>query len=586
MKIRKRNGSEVNFNKQNIINAITLANDKESIENRLTVQQIKDIAKNVEEKCKKSNVYINVEDIQNFVQNEIFSYGKESLFEHYVTYRYTKDLDRNKNTTDDAILSLLCGDNETIQQENANKNPNIVSTMRDYMAGEVSKDLSKRYLIPQDIYKAHKEGIIHFHDMDYFAMPEYNCCLVNLDDMLQNGTIISGVTIDKPHTFGTACNIASQIAAQVASSQYGGQTMSASHLSKFVKSSREYFRKQELEKNPNISEEQLKINVEYDTLKDIEKGVQTLQYQITTLMTTNGQTPFISINLYLNEAETEEDKEDLAIVIKEILKQRIVGIKNQNGQYYANPFPKLLYVLEEDNINEESKYWYLTKLAAECTTKRMVPDYISEKVMKDLKRDKKGNGYCYPCMGCVSGDSKIKIRVNNEIKIITIEEMWNTYAKNVKHQYSEDNPNLYSELENVEIFDNRNGFTKCSMINKNVNNNWVLIKLKGSNEVCEIICTDNHIWTTTEGIDKTTIELSLNDKLWYSINENETIEMNIDTIININDNKPSFDVTTNTKHFEVNGLYSHNCRSFLTPFMSQKHKETIICSGDEEFEVV
>lgn len=304
-------------------------------------------------------------------------------------------MEERKNTIDDRVLSLLQGNNEDIQQENANKNPNIVSTMRDYMAGEVSKDISQRYLIPSDIYDAHKEGIIHFHDMDYFAMPIHNCCLINLDDMLQNGTIISGTQIDKPHTFSTACNIASQIVAQVASSQYGGQTITASHLSKFIAPTREYFKK----KYPSMTDEQ----IEELLTDDIKKGVQTLQYQILTLQTTNGQTPFVSVCLYLNEAENEEEKANLARVIEEILKQRIQGVKNENGQYYANPFPKLLYVLEDDNITEDGKYYYLTKLAAECTTKRMVPDYISEKVMKKLKISKKGEeGDCYPCMGCRS----------------------------------------------------------------------------------------------------------------------------------------------------------------------------------------
>ena len=312
-----------------------------------------------------------------------------------MVYTYQKALSERKNTIDDRIMSLLSGNNEDIQQENANKNPNIVSTMRDYMAGEVSKDISQRYLIPSDIFHAHKEGIIHFHDMDYFAMPIHNCCLINLDDMLQNGTIISGTQIDKPHTFRNACNIASQIVAQVASSQYGGQTITASHLSKFINVARDYFKSE----FPTLNDAQIEDLVR----KDIRDGVQTLQYQILTLQTTNGQTPFVSVCLYLNEAENEQEKENLALVIEEILKQRMKGVKNENGQYYANPFPKLLYVLEEDNITPDSKYWYLTKLAAECTTKRMVPDYISEKVMKQLKISKKGEpGDCYPCMGCRS----------------------------------------------------------------------------------------------------------------------------------------------------------------------------------------
>ena len=395
MNIRKRNGSEVKFNRQNIVEAISRANEKVRLEDRLTIQEIKDIAKSIEDTCKVSPVAIGYKDIQKMVETAIMKAGKYEVATEYITFRYQKALEERKNTIDDRVLSLLNGENEDIQQENANKNPNIVSTMRDYMAGEVSKDISQRYLIPSDIYDAHKEGIIHFHDMDYFAMPIHNCCLINLDDMLQNGTIISGTQIDKPHTFRNACNIASQIVAQVASSQYGGQTITASHLSKFINVAREYFKKE----YPTLNEAQIEDLVK----KDIRDGVQTLQYQILTLQTTNGQTPFVSVCLYLNEAENEEEKENLALVIEEILKQRIKGVKNENGQYYANPFPKLLYVLEEDNIHEGDKYYYLTKLAAECTTKRMVPDYISEKVMKKLKVSKKGEeGDCYPCMGCRS----------------------------------------------------------------------------------------------------------------------------------------------------------------------------------------
>lgn len=395
MKIRKRNGNEVTFNKQNIVEAITRANSMIRLEDRLSVGEIKDIVKQIVDKCKQSTVAIQTDDIQNFVEKAIMAVGKYDVATAYIVYRYQKALDTRKNTIDDRVLSLLSGDNEDIQQENANKNPNILSTMRDYMAGEVSKDISQRYLLPADIYKAHKDGIIHFHDMDYFAMPEHNCCLIDLDDMLQNGTVISGNTIDKPHTFKTACNIASQIIAQVASSQYGGQTITASHLSKFIPETREYFK----QKYHTLSAEQIE-----DLVKDdIEGGVQTLQYQILTLQTTNGQTPFVSVCLYLNEAENEEAKEDLARVIEEILKQRIKGVKNESGQYYANPFPKLLYFLEEDNITPDSKYWYLTKLAATCTTKRMVPDYISEKIMKQQKISKKSEeGDAYPCMGCRS----------------------------------------------------------------------------------------------------------------------------------------------------------------------------------------
>ena len=694
MKIRKRNGQEVKFTKTNIIKAIKQANDVVNIQERLTDLEIKEIANEIEEKCKNSIITMNVEDIQNLVEHAIFEKGKFELAKEYISYRYIRNLERRKNTTDDRIISLLNNNNEEIHQENANKNPNIVSTMRDYMAGEVSKDISRRYLIPKDIIKAHDEGVIHFHDMDYFSMPMHNCfganeelitdtgirkfcsfskngestyvkdkdgkfrlatvkcygmqscnkvtlttrtdfkkevivtpnhrwilqdgtvttnlkvgdvlsltpdstaynittrdearawcigfivgdgcdhyahtqarlcgyknqyvkyfemagflgttnetgdcvpytkffskqdflngkawrymsveqkalvfngyyaadgnqdrnsicttddriaemieelsgiagyyimhrtenvnstnykdnvryinfkfltktidkygwkvaniesyqngkekqvwcveepithsftlangvvtgncCLINLDDMLQNGTVISGTSIDKPKLFSTACNIASQIVAQVASSQYGGQTITASHLSKFVKDSRKYFYNNFKESLPDLSPEQLELLVENETKRDIKNGIQTLQYQLITLQTTNGQTPFVTLNLYLNEAENETEKEDLAIVIEEVLKQRIKGVKNEVGAFYANPFPKLIYVLEEDNISEDSKYYYLTKLAAVCTTKRMVPDYVSEKTMLKLKIDKNGNGNCYPPMGCRS----------------------------------------------------------------------------------------------------------------------------------------------------------------------------------------
>lgn len=586
MKIRKRNGSEVTFSKNNIIEAISRANEKVRIDERFPITEIKEIAKKIEETCKESSVAISYLDIQNMVEKAIMKAGKYEVATEYITYRYQKALDNRKNTTDDRIISLLNNDNEDVQQENANKNPNIVSTMRDYMAGEVSKDISQRYLIPSDIWKAHKDGIIHFHDMDYFAMPIHNCCLVNLDDMLQNGTVISGTKIDKPKTFSTACNIASQIVAQVASSQYGGQTISAAHLAKFVNCTREYFKIKFKEEIPEISDEILTKLVEKETLRDIKNGVQILQYQLITLQTTNGQTPFVSVNLYLNEAETELDKLDLAIVIEEILKQRIVGVKNEAGQFYANPFPKLLYVLEEDNISEEGKYYYLTQLAAECTTKRMVPDYISEKIMKQQKISKKGEeGDAYPCMGCVSGDSVVRIKENDKSKFITIEDLWKKYEVNVKHQYTNDNPNLYVETENLEIYDNKVGFVKCKMINKNVNNNWVLLKLKSESEECEIKCTDNHIWTTINGEDKVTKELTLSDKLYYSISDKKLIEMNIDSIIYMNDDKPSYDVTTESEHFEVNGLYSHNCRSFLTPYRQPKHDETLTFTEDVDLEI-
>ena len=402
MNIRKRNGSEVKFNRNNIIEAISRANEKVRLEDRLTIQEIKDIAKTIDEKCKTSIATIQSNDIQNFVENSIMEHGKFDVAKEYITYRYQKALDNRKNTIDDRVLSLLNNDNEDIQQENANKNPTIVSTMRDYMAGEVSKDISQRYLLPADIYQAHKEGKIHFHDMDYFAMPIHNCDLWNLEDMLQNGTVINNVKIEKPHTFLTAATITSQISAIVASSQYGGQTFTLAHLAPFVEETRNYFRKKFKEELTTLTDEQLEELVEKETRRNVKDGIQTLQYQLVTISTTNGQTPFVSVCMYLNEAKNEKEKEDLAIIIEEVLKQRIQGLKNEAGEYVTNAFPKLLYILEDDNIHEGDKYYYLTDLAAQCTMKRMVPDYISEKVMKEWKKDKKGNGYCFPTMGCRS----------------------------------------------------------------------------------------------------------------------------------------------------------------------------------------
>ena len=402
MNIRKRNGSEVKFNRNNIIEAISRANEKVRLEDRLTIQEIKDIAKTIDDKCKTSIATIQSNDIQNFVENSIMEHGKFDVAKEYITYRYQKALDNRKNTIDDRVLSLLNNDNEDILQENANKNPTIVSTMRDYMAGEVSKDISQRYLLPADIYQAHKEGKIHFHDMDYFAMPIHNCDLWNLEDMLQNGTVINNVKIEKPHTFLTAATITSQISAIVASSQYGGQTFTLAHLAPFVEETRNYFRKKFKEELTTLTDEQLEELVEKETRRNVKDGIQTLQYQLVTISTTNGQTPFVSVCMYLNEAKNEKEKEDLAIIIEEVLRQRIQGLKNEAGEYVTNAFPKLLYILEEDNIHEGDKYYYLTELAAQCTMKRMVPDYISEKVMKEWKKDKKGNGYCFPTMGCRS----------------------------------------------------------------------------------------------------------------------------------------------------------------------------------------
>ena len=372
----------------------------------MPADKIKEISLNVEKICKKTKRALNVEEIQDLVENQLMQSGAHNLARNYITYRYTRAMVRKSNTTDKQILSLIECNNEEVKQENSNKNPTINSVQRDYMAGEVSKDLCKRFLVPEEVMKAHDEGLIHFHDTDYFAQRMHNCDLVNLEDMLQNGTVISETMIEKPHSFSTACNIATQIIAQVASNQYGGQSITLSHLAPFVDVSRQKFLKEERERfknlNIKISENKIKQIVEDRVRNEIVKGIQTIQYQVVTLMTTNGQAPFITVFMYLGEAKNEQEKKDLAIMIEETLKQRYKGVKNQKGIYITPAFPKLIYVLEEDNIHEDSPYYYLTELAAKCSSKRLVPDYISEKKMKELKVDANGDGQCYTCMGCRS----------------------------------------------------------------------------------------------------------------------------------------------------------------------------------------
>ena len=405
MKIIKRNGSEENFNIEKIINAVKKANNA-SKQKILTDEQIGDIADYVEYKCNKMKRAVSVEEIQDMVEDQLMAKGAFDLARRYVRYRYNRSLVRKSNTTDNRILSLIECNNEEVKQENSNKNPTVNSVQRDYMAGEVSRDLTRRILLPDDIVEADKQGIIHFHDSDYFAQHMHNCDLVNLEDMLQNGTVISDTLIEKPHSFSTACNIATQIIAQVASNQYGGQSISLAHLAPFVQISREKIRRETVAEFEDlgieISEEKVAEVVEKRLRKEVNRGVQTIQYQVVTLLTTNGQAPFVTVFMYLNEAKNEQEKADLAMIIEETLKQRYQGVKNEDGVWITPAFPKLIYVLEEDNITEKSKYWYLTELAAKCTSKRMVPDYISEKVMLQNKIDKNGEGHCYTCMGCRS----------------------------------------------------------------------------------------------------------------------------------------------------------------------------------------
>ena len=406
MKIIKRSGSEVTFDITKIMAAVSKANQEVVHSERLSDEQIQTISDNVESICEEMNRSLNVEEIQDLVENQIMNFRAFAVARKYITYRYKRALVRKSNSTDQQILSLLECNNEEVKQENSNKNPTVNSVQRDYMAGEVSKDITKRFLLPADIVDAHEQGLIHFHDADYFAQHMHNCCLVNLEDMLQNGTVISETMIEKPHSFSTACNIATQAIAQIASSQYGGQSISLAHLAPFVQISREKFIKQVAEEfratGIDASEEKIKEVAELRVRDEIKRGVQMIQYQVITLMTTNGQAPFVTVFMYIDEVPEGQTREDLSLVIEEVLKQRIQGVKNEKGVWITPAFPKLIYVLEEDNIREDSKYWNLTQLAAQCTAKRMVPDYISEKIMKKLKVDKNGDGHCFPCMGCRS----------------------------------------------------------------------------------------------------------------------------------------------------------------------------------------
>lgn len=447
MKIIKRNKAEVEFDISKIINAITKANNVVEDSEKMTPIQIERIADSVQKSCEKVSRALSVEEIQDLVEKQIMAHGAYEVAKRYITYRYTRNLARKQNTTDDTILSLIECNNEEVKQENSNKDPSVNSVQRDYMAGEVSKDITERILLPQDIVEAHKAGIIHFHDSDYYAQHMHNCDLVNLDDMLQNGTVISGTMIEKPHSFSTACNIATQIIAQIASNQYGGQSISLTHLAPFVQVSREKIRTAVLKEIEllGIETDDGKISeiVEKRLRSEIEKGVQTIQYQVVTLMTTNGQAPFVTVFMYLNEAKDPQLKKDLAIIIEEVLKQRYIGVKNEQGVYITPAFPKLIYVLEEDNITSESPYYYLTRLAAKCTAKRLVPDYISEKMMLKLKVDKNGNGNCYTCMGCRSfltpyvdenGNPKYYGRFNQGVVTINLVDVACTACKEEKNE--------------------------------------------------------------------------------------------------------------------------------------------------------
>ena len=445
MKIIKRNGAEAVFEISKIESAVTRANAAVAEQYRMTQTQISRIAESVALSCQELGRSPAVEEIQDLVEKAIMAHGAFEVAKQYITYRYTRSLIRKSNTTDDRILSLIESNNEEVKQENANKNPTVNAVQRDYMAGEVSKDITRRLLLPKEIVEAHEAGIIHFHDSDYYAQHMHNCDLVNLEDMLQNGTVISGTMIEKPHSFSTACNIATQIIAQVASNQYGGQSISLTHLAPFVQVSREKIRasvQRELREFAVAPDPETVSRVVEERLREeIRRGVQTIQYQVVTLMTTNGQAPFITVFMYLNEAKNEQEKKDLAVIIEEMLLQRCEGVKNEKGVWITPAFPKLIYVLEEDNVREGTPYWYLTRLAARCTAKRMVPDYISEKKMLELKVDKNGRGHCYTCMGCRSfltpyvdenGQPKYYGRFNQGVVTINLVDVALSSGRDVK----------------------------------------------------------------------------------------------------------------------------------------------------------
>ena len=567
MVIIKRNGKESLFEKSKIRNAIRKANAEAEAENQLSEGQIYLIADEIEEIAEKRSRALNVEEIQDLVEDKIMNCGKYEVARKYIKYRYNRELNRRSNTTDEKILSLIECENEEAKQENANKNPTIASVQRDYMAGEVSKDLTKRILLPQEIVDAHEKGIIHFHDADYYSQHIHNCDLINLEDMLQNGTVISGTLIEKPHSFSTACNIATQIIAQVASSQYGGQSITLSHLAPFVDVSRQKImqktKKAFDEAEMTYTEDQLKAVVENKVKEEIEKGVQIIQYQVVTLMTTNGQAPFITVFMYLNEVKDEQTKHDLAMIIEEVLKQRIQGVKNEKGVWITPAFPKLIYALEEDNIKEGSKYWYLTELAAKCTAKRMVPDYISEKKMLELKGD------AYPCMGCVDGKETVKVKgvfsenpneETLEIKL-PIEKLWKEMSKKYQVKLQPNGKDYFIETPDLLIYDQKKGFVKNYGIIKNHNSDWLIITFSNG---AKIKCTEDHPFETEDGRiikakDLTDADVIAHetDKLCYP--------KNIERIPAGVSDGFSYDVTTESEHFTVSGIYSHNCRSFLTP---------------------
>ncbi len=568
MKVIKRDCTEVDFDKSKISNAILKA-----MKNGSGIIKPK-IAENIAEEIETelSNQYrdeIEISNIELMIYEKLISKKQKLTARAYEGYRSIREFQReNNNTTDEEISELLTGNSEYWATENSNKNEKLVTTQRDYMAGIVSKDISRRYLLTPEIVQAHDEGIIHFHDIDYFGQKAlYNCCLINLEDMLQNGTVISGTLIEKPHSFSTACNIATQIIAQVASSQYGGQTISLSHLAPFVQITRNNFK----EKYHNLISKFNDLDDFYEHIEnlvyqDIVKGVQTIQYQIVTLMTTNGQAPFLSVFMYLDEVPEGQTRDDLAMIIEEVLKQRIKGTKNEKGVWITPAFPKLLYVLDEDNVHEDSKYWYLTELAAKCTAKRLVPDYISAKIMKELKGD------VYPCMGCMDGREVVTYKYKGDVYTESFSEMWERLVRYYIIELQPNKRDYFMKTPGVKIYDQKRGLVDNYGIIKNHNSKWLKLTFSDKRN---IICTFDHPFETKDGKivsakDLTQKDLISTDNYLTSFMKKNGNDIEDQEYIHITQKEMffkegfSYDVTTESEHFTVSGIYSHNCRSFLT----------------------
>ena len=568
MKVIKRNGTEVDFDKNKIVVAIRKAK-LDTPTSRLGDSLICEIADYIEYKCSKYDRSVDIEEIQDMVENGIMSKGEFELARNYIRYRYQRTIDRGSKTFDERIMNLIDNKNEELTQENANKNPTINATQRDYMAGEVSKELCKKYLFSDEVMQAHKDGIIHIHDMDYSIMKDFNCCLVNLEDMLQNGTVITKTMIEKPHSFSTACNVATQIIAQVASNQYGGQTITLSHLAPFVDISRKKIAK-EVEKElegMDVPRKRKNEIVESRVKKEITRGVQTIQYQILTLMTTNGQTPFVSVAMYLGECKTKRLKKDLAMIIEEVLKQRIQGIKNEKGAWITPVFPKLLYILEEDNIHEDSPYWYLTELAAKCTAKRMVPDYISEKVMKELK-----NGQAFPCMGAVDGKEVITYELDGKLRTESFERAWDRVSKFYNNTIQYSPVSLFIPTPGLFILDkSSNGFVEVKKFTRNNDmGRWYRLNISGDRS---ILLTEDHPLPTQRGRIHAS-ELVPGDRIPNSTKYFEETSIEYCEVISIeflgHRDRYEYDVETESDRFDVSGINSHNCRSFLSDYVDPK----------------